>query len=80
MPTYEYKCRECGHLFDKFQQMKEKPLTECPECGGALQRLLSGGAGVIMKGGSVTPSRPSCGRDVPCCGASEPCGMPPCDE
>ena len=80
MPTYEYECRNCGRRFDKFQQMNDSPLSECPECGGAVRRLMSGGAGVIMKGGGAVSSRPSCGRDVRCCGASEPCEMPPCNE
>ena len=50
MPTYRYKCDKCGHEFEKFQSMKDKPLSECPECGGAVRRLISGGSGVIFKG------------------------------
>jgi putative FmdB family regulatory protein len=50
MPTYEYKCKECEHSFEVFQSMKDEPLSVCPECGGVIRRLLSGGAGVIFKG------------------------------
>jgi putative FmdB family regulatory protein len=50
MPTYEYKCKECNHSFEAFQSMKDEPLSVCPECGGLVRRVLSGGAGVIFKG------------------------------
>jgi putative FmdB family regulatory protein len=50
MPTYEYKCKECEHSFEAFQSMKDDPLSICPECGGPVRRVLSGGAGVIFKG------------------------------
>jgi putative FmdB family regulatory protein len=50
MPTYEYKCLECGHTFEEFQMMNDKPLRKCPECNGKVKRLLGTGAGVIFKG------------------------------
>ena len=50
MPTYEYKCKECEHSFEVFQSIKDDPLSVCPECGGSVRRILSGGAGVIFKG------------------------------
>lgn len=50
MPTYEYKCTECGHQFEKLQSMKDEPLSECPECKGKLKRLIGAGAGLIFKG------------------------------
>ena len=49
MPTYEYRC-PTGHEFELFQSMSEEPSAECPECGEASERLLSGGAGLIFKG------------------------------
>jgi putative FmdB family regulatory protein len=50
MPTYEYECKKCGHSFEAFQSMSDDPLTECPECGRELRRLINGGSGVIFKG------------------------------
>ncbi len=39
MPTYEYKCEVCGHIFEKFQSMKNDPIKKCPKCqGGLIQR------------------------------------------
>lgn len=40
MPTYEYKCGECGHRFEVFQRMTDDPVCECEECGGDVQRVL----------------------------------------
>jgi len=50
MPTYEYSCNKCGHLFEHFQKMTDEPLKVCPECSGNLIRLIGGGAGLIFKG------------------------------
>jgi putative FmdB family regulatory protein len=51
MPTYEYKCEACGHLFEKFQSITAPPIKRCPECGKAkVRRLISAGAGLIFKG------------------------------
>lgn len=50
MPTYQYRCNECSHEFSEFQSITADPLSTCPECGGAVQRLISGGAGFLFKG------------------------------
>ena len=41
MPTYEYRCRVCGHAFDIVQSMNDDPLTACPECGGELRKVFA---------------------------------------
>jgi putative FmdB family regulatory protein len=41
MPTYEYRCRNCGHSFDIVQKMSDEPLTHCPECGGELRKVFA---------------------------------------
>jgi putative FmdB family regulatory protein len=50
MPTYEYRCPSCANDFEKFQKMSDEPVAECPECGTAAVRRLSGGAGLLFKG------------------------------
>ncbi len=50
MPVYEYKCKRCGYRFEKYQKMSDPRETTCPECGGEVIRLISGGAGLIFKG------------------------------
>ena len=49
MPTYSYKCTNCGHQFDAKQRMTEDPLTECPVCGGSVRRIV-GSVGIVFKG------------------------------
>ena len=39
MPTYEYRCKDCGHQFDVVQAFTDDALTECPACGGALKKV-----------------------------------------
>lgn len=51
MPTYEYECDACGHAFEEFQAMSDKPLRKCPGCKKMkLRRLIGSGAGIIFKG------------------------------
>ncbi|HOE16962.1 MAG TPA: zinc ribbon domain-containing protein [Syntrophorhabdaceae bacterium] len=41
MPIYEYECTECGEVFEIFQKISEEPITECPKCTGAMQKIIS---------------------------------------
>ena len=41
MPTYEYRCRACGHVFEIVQKMSDDPLVICPECGGELRKVFT---------------------------------------
>ena len=58
MPTYEYACSKCGHEFEMFQSISDKPLAVCPEalCArkkwgrGKVHKKISAGAGLIFKG------------------------------
>lgn len=51
MPTYEYRCDDCGYQFEEFQSITAKPLRKCKKCGKMkLVRLLGTGAGIIFKG------------------------------
>ena len=58
MPTYEYVCSKCGHEFEKFQPIANKPLTVCPRdlCArkkwgrGKVKKKISAGGGLIFKG------------------------------
>ncbi len=49
MPLYEYKCKKCGHRFEKIQKFSDKPMKKCPECGGPVEQVLSAPA-VQFKG------------------------------
>lgn len=52
MPTYEYGCEACGEHWEMEQRISEDPIKKCPHCGKRkAKRLISGGGGVIFKGG-----------------------------
>jgi putative FmdB family regulatory protein len=49
VPTYEYRCRACGHELEAVQSFSDDALTECPSCGGQLRKVF-GSIGVTFKG------------------------------
>jgi putative FmdB family regulatory protein len=51
MPTYDYRCGECGHELELFQSFSESPKRKCPQCGRLkLKRVIGTGAAIIFKG------------------------------
>ncbi len=50
MPTYDYLCESCQKRFEKLQSIQDDPIRVCPDCGGKVKRLISGGSGLIFKG------------------------------
>ena|SRR5579875_1696165 len=50
MPLYEYECTACHRNTEKIQKFSDAPLTVCPHCSGALERLIHAPA-VSFKGG-----------------------------
>ena len=41
VPLYEYRCKSCGHQFEKIQSFSAPDEKECPVCKGPVERLLS---------------------------------------
>ncbi len=41
MPLYEYECQACGHRFERIRKFADPPLETCPQCGGAIEKLVS---------------------------------------
>ena len=60
MPTYQYRCTECGEDLEAVQKFSDAALTECPRCGGPLRKLFNA-VGVVFKGSGFyrTDSRAS---------------------
>jgi putative FmdB family regulatory protein len=50
MPLYEYECKQCQRRTEKIQKFSDPEITECPHCGGPLERVLSAPA-ISFKGG-----------------------------
>lgn len=63
MPTYSYRCTECGTAFDIQQAFTDSTLTECPNCGGKLRKLFNtvgvtfNGSGFYRTDSRATPSQ-----------------------
>ncbi|MGA1688547.1 MAG: FmdB family zinc ribbon protein [Pontimonas sp.] len=49
MPTYSYRCTDCGVAFDIQQEFSDASLTTCESCGGNLRKLFSA-VGVTFQG------------------------------
>ena len=51
MPTYVYKCRKCGKVFELRQPFRAPKPEACPEdgCGGEVTKLLTPPA-IVFKG------------------------------
>ena len=85
MPTYHYRCSNCGHELEVFQGMNDAALTECTKCGTQqLKRVITAGGGFVLKGsgfhntdyktGSKSSNAPlPCGSNGTCPGGS--CGL-----
>ena len=41
MPLYEYLCHRCGKNFEVLQKFADETLSQHPECGGEVERLVS---------------------------------------
>ena len=41
MPIYEYKCMKCMHKFEAMQKFTEAAISQCPNCGGPVKKLIS---------------------------------------
>ncbi len=43
MPLYEYRCEQCGRIFEKLRRMRDAEAeTECPYCASEdVERMLS---------------------------------------
>ena len=74
MPIYEYKCKKCGHRFERIQKFSDPHVKKCPDCGGAVEQVISApavqfkGSGWYVtdyaKSGSKSGSGESGGKDI----------------
>jgi len=72
MPTYKYRCEECGQIIKISCKMnEEKTPDKCNKCGSTKLSRIFSPVGIFVKGGSLTEGSTCCGRDTPC-------DIPPC--
>jgi putative FmdB family regulatory protein len=68
MPIYEYRCRDCGTIFETLVRGE---VTKCVRCGSiSLDKLLSVPA--VLSAATARPAGHTC------CGRDERCDAPPC--
>ena len=54
MPTYQYRCKQCGAEFEKVQSFSDDSTPKCPSCGTRSKKNISkvfGAVGISFKGG-----------------------------
>ena len=51
MPVYEYQCKSCEARFELRQKFSDPPATDCPSCGGQVEKLISAAAFSLKGGG-----------------------------
>lgn len=49
MPIYEYRCCECGQIFEEWQKEHKALDLECPVCGGKSEHIISN-TSFVLKG------------------------------
>jgi putative FmdB family regulatory protein len=49
VPTYQYRCTDCGEPLEVVQSFTDDALTVCPSCSGRLRKVFSS-VGVVFKG------------------------------
>ena len=50
MPIYEYKCDECGTIFENFQKITDKDIDICQSCKKSGIKKLISSSGFRLKG------------------------------
>lgn len=81
MPTYEYRCPQCGSEFEAVQKMTARPGARCPQCGGKAERQLSASS-LVFKGSGfyITDYKRAGEKKETAEGAPKPAGEKPAAE
>ena len=65
MPIYEYKCQECGKVFEELVSVGSERGFACPSCSSAKTTKIMSATGLIsVSQGASAPSSP-CGSHCP---------------
>ena len=79
MPMYEYRCSACNHKFELRQKFSDAPASECPQCGGLVEKLISATAFSLKGDGwfktgycpkTEAPKPAACAAGGGCCGGN----------
>lgn len=66
MPTYDYKCSECDHIFERSSMISERNIPEtepCPSCSkeNCVHQYFGNGAAAIVDPVSIGRRKPDSG-------------------
>ncbi|MUH59645.1 FmdB family zinc ribbon protein [Bifidobacterium canis] len=50
MPTYHYRCKNCGYDFTKEQSFTDQPIEICPKCGAKQVHKVYSAVPITFKG------------------------------
>jgi putative FmdB family regulatory protein len=51
MPLYEYRCIDCGKEFEVMQKFSDEAVSECIDCSGPVEKLISRSSFHLKGGG-----------------------------
>lgn len=73
MPTYVYKCNDCGNKYEVFHKVKEqKENVICPSCSSKESTKMIAAASISGFSKSSEPSMPPCAMGGGCSGGMCP--------
>ena len=58
MPTYHYRCKNCGYDFTEQQSFNDDPITVCPKCSQEQVRKVYSAVPIEFKGRQVRSVHP----------------------
>jgi len=79
MPTYQYRCTNCGNELEIVQKMSDKSLTLCPKCQKeTFERVITAEGGFVLKGSGFYKTDYSNSKPAAASAAPAPCSTGAC--
>lgn len=72
MPIYEYQCGQCQKVHEVMQKLSDAPMTECPDCKGPTQKIMSNTSFVLKGSGWYTTDYKKSSSPAPSSTATAP--------
>ncbi|MEI7933583.1 MAG: zinc ribbon domain-containing protein [Chlorobiaceae bacterium] len=78
MPTYQYRCNNCGNELEIVQKMSDGSLTICPQCEQeTFERIITAEGGFVLKGSGFYKTDYAKGKPA-AAPAAPPCATAAC--
>ncbi|ACF44947.1 FmdB family zinc ribbon protein [Pelodictyon phaeoclathratiforme] len=79
MPTYQYRCSNCGNELEIVQKISDASLTLCPKCETeSFERVISASGGFLLKGSGFYKTDYGSGKPAPAAPTPSPCSTGAC--